>query len=787
MANEQLNQLLDDAIARHDETFAQFGGPAPVHLASGGIPFVPRAVMSGTARDELQAIKDQWDAYTPQAQAYNDALNKWKTETYDPYAAAVDKYNAAAEAYNKTDRTKAFDMAAPTAIQDFSMAAPKAPEITQEQYQAKADAANAALKGRQMGIDAFTDPDRFNLSIGSHFADGGEVQEESVYGPITAKRILQSLGDVGTDIGRGAVSNAESLLRGAVSQVPGTIGDLEALGRKAVNWSFGPGGVKVDEKTIAPTSEEIRAAVPRGTSVRPESAGMESLGEVMAPGFAKAAAPVAKTVGREAGRQILRGMEGEGPLRAVSPPVAFAVKPRGGTFASSGSLDAPPLSKFDEMLDSYATRAQQEVPTESKDLVKEFIDKKARKYFTTEYGTGSDALRNAIRTGDMPVMGRDVERFPPYLLHAAKDPSVPGHEMAKQHLEKAYDNATNMEGNVLGLINSSDADARRMFQEHMRQTREQQRQLMSAEGLPDTFQNPSLSSHTLSDLEAYPSSTGGIRRLLEAGEQGTLPSGVQGALQRQQPVYDIRQPYMEFLNPRTVAENIAALPPNKLKNMSFADAMIEGNKKLQVFRDYDTAISKAERGGNLPKEVTELYTKPFLKGDTGEWRQITEPRATDLEGKLMGHSVGGYREGETYGTTYTGLPYGGKKAFEEGLVKVYSLRNEKGQPTVTLEMAKSDGGKGDKWNITQIRGPFNSEPAKNQWDDIFKLIDKGGDHIGIIKQNSYSMDRTGQGVANGTVVDWGREYDNWKNGIPSENYAKGGSVERKTSDNRRYL
>ena len=149
--------------------------PQVAHLAAGGIPFVPRAVMSGSARDELQGIKGQWDDYSTQATAYNDALNKWKTDVYTPYQAAIDKFNADAAAYNAGPRTSAFTGTAPAAISDFSMAVPTQPGVSQDEYKAKMDTANSALKGRQIALDAVTDPERFNLSIGKFFADGGAV------------------------------------------------------------------------------------------------------------------------------------------------------------------------------------------------------------------------------------------------------------------------------------------------------------------------------------------------------------------------------------------------------------------------------------------------------------------------------------------------------------------------------------------------------------------------------------------------------------------------------------
>jgi hypothetical protein len=94
--------------------------------------------------------------------------------------------------------------------------------------------------------------------------DGG-INEETrkvLAQPTTARAALDALKSVGTDITRGAVSNAESLARGAVSQVPGLVGDVESLGRKGINFAFGPGGVKVDEKTVAPTLIESAKSNP---------------------------------------------------------------------------------------------------------------------------------------------------------------------------------------------------------------------------------------------------------------------------------------------------------------------------------------------------------------------------------------------------------------------------------------------------------------------------------------------------------------------------------------------
>jgi hypothetical protein len=124
------------------------------------------------------------------------------------------------------------------------------------------------------------------------------------------------LGMIG-DIGRGGLSNLESLVRGGVAQVPGTAGDLETLGRMGINTSFGAGGVKVSPKAVMPTTSDILGMMPqRVTQARPETAGMEELGTMIAPGLAKAAAPVGKGYLSLLGNEINAGLTGQ-PTRSV--------------------------------------------------------------------------------------------------------------------------------------------------------------------------------------------------------------------------------------------------------------------------------------------------------------------------------------------------------------------------------------------------------------------------------------------------------------------------------------
>jgi len=146
--------------------------------------------------------------------------------------------------------------------------------------------------------------------------DTGGITPDTIKALKTVNKSPNLLGMI-ADIGRGGLSNLESLVRGGVAQVPGTAGDLETLGRMGINTSFGAGGVKVSPKAILPTTTDILGMMPqRVTQARPETAGMEELGTMIAPGLAKAAAPIGKGYLSLLGNEINAGMTGQ-PTRSI--------------------------------------------------------------------------------------------------------------------------------------------------------------------------------------------------------------------------------------------------------------------------------------------------------------------------------------------------------------------------------------------------------------------------------------------------------------------------------------
>ena len=439
---------------------------------------------------------------------------------------------------------------------------------------------------------------------------------------------------------------------------------------------------------------------------------------------------------------------GIGPSSAGRPASAAsqlgAVKMRGGTFGYTGQ--SPGVSKLDYLLDEYAQEAKS---ARAPQALQEFLKAKAPKYFTSSYGTADDPLRTAIRDRRIEPFGRDQPKLPPYLIDAAKFPQARGHLQAKLDLERQYDEMTGVRAYAYKPEGSKISE---------RGIRQEISEKMGQEGVPIEARNlPSVDTYSAEDFASYPTSSRMLRQFME--NQETLPPNLQQALRTGEPIFDV-DTSMFLLRPSNVIEALQQVPANKLKNMSFPEALIQGTQALAPIRDYRTAIDMADRGAKLPPAVLQQFTSTVSPAPGGQWVQLTKPVATELEGKLMKHSVGGYGSGETYGTGYTGLPYGGKKAFDEGLVRVYSLRNKAGEPTITVEMAKPRGA--DAWDVTQVRGRFNSEPKDRE--SVFNLFDKIDDAEGLgqIKPNSYSRSATGDDLESGASVDWGNEYNLWK-------------------------
>jgi hypothetical protein len=200
---------------------SKYDMPAVQNFAFGGIANpVQRAMLRGSDKAYLSDRQKELDAFEEQRLAYNDQLNKWQTEVYNPYKAQADAYNTAAqryneevynpyktqydtylksiEAYNAGPRTEDYTgPAAPTLTREFDMTAPATPtmfdrtapvlpfkeEEVQARQQLAAERAREDASNRSVAIDVVSDPDKFNfgsMSVSNRFmAKGGEVTDDS--------------------------------------------------------------------------------------------------------------------------------------------------------------------------------------------------------------------------------------------------------------------------------------------------------------------------------------------------------------------------------------------------------------------------------------------------------------------------------------------------------------------------------------------------------------------------------------------------------------------------------
>jgi hypothetical protein len=136
-----------------------------------------------------------------------------------------------------------------------------------------------------------------------------------------------------SDIGRGGLSNLESLVRGGVAQFAGTpVDTLNTIRTPYPMEVMGDVNYAPDKQVYGGTKDILGMLPQRVTQARPESAGMEELGTVMGPGLAKGVAPVVKGGGNLLGMAMNERLLANKPMLPSllkEPQTAmFAVNPQ---------------------------------------------------------------------------------------------------------------------------------------------------------------------------------------------------------------------------------------------------------------------------------------------------------------------------------------------------------------------------------------------------------------------------------------------------------------------------
>lgn len=137
------------------------------------------------------------------------------------------------------------------------------------------------------------------------------------YQGMTSPKNWKELGEGVSRLRENIPRVSESVTRGALAQIPGTVGDIESLGRTGLNYlnrkNFQQNRNLVDEETTFPTTREILNYVPRISDTHEGAETLEDVGSIIAPGIGKLATEIKATP------EIAKSLKGV--------PVGASIKP----------------------------------------------------------------------------------------------------------------------------------------------------------------------------------------------------------------------------------------------------------------------------------------------------------------------------------------------------------------------------------------------------------------------------------------------------------------------------
>jgi hypothetical protein len=493
------------------------------------------------------------------------------------------------------------------------------------------------------------------------------------------------------------------------------------------------------------------------------------------------------------------GIASRGPTTS-----GMAAKARGGVFRPTVSESDPTqLSGMGQRLEDIASAFKS---AGTPDDVASSIAEKARKYFTTSFGTAEDPLRLAILEGRLnPVVSSQYD-FRDYLVDAARtgyrqqQEAIKGGVDDQLPVSSALEDFTRLYDSRIGLEGKIYTPTKASYTEQNALEAAVKNKLI-AEGVPEELINLPVSVRSLDETGYMTDRENLFRKNLTNTQDKTLAM----ALQKNEPIYDMEEyvsSSMSFLAPRNLARAAQEIPLTTLEKMSFPELVIKTAEIRSRDAGLKDAIAKAKQNKKvLPKYFLNEGVKPVIDAGPNErWYQITNSKYTPLEGNAMGHSVGGYAEKGDYNRKPRedagGETIGGKEAFDKGYAQIYTLRNTNtGLPAITVELQNDTPvpiGQTKNPKVSQIQGFKNGMPFSTE--SVFKLLKK----LGIAPENTpsslgYKRDTKGEELADYEYIYWSSMYRDYlaQNPGPST-YAQGGAVtknnvERMRNDNRKYL
>jgi hypothetical protein len=545
---------------------------------------------------------------------------------------------------------------------------------------------------RGLAINVANNPNQFNLagfgSAGinapslSMFAKGGEVETKPEPEPEkgSAKAMLKEVGRstqyLPADIAGAPVDLINLGLQG-VDALTGSklaqkmpVGGAEWLIDKANKYGL------MDKPTGSLTETLTRL----GTSVLSPTAG---------PKAAVAAGKAIKGTAKAALEDLAMAGTGQGGSKfaqtLMEPGTAFAVRPKGGVFLGSRSASETPLTDLDQNLQELVQGI--DTSTDKGKEIANFFDKKVRNYYANQMGTHDDPIFAAMLQGRIP----NRTPAPNSVYQAARE----GNPQAVKKLRDAYDETLGLEGILSSAaLKRKNIDEFDVKKDVVKKIKEQS---------PDTPTTDWVMMEGLSPqtVEKYNRLYGakGFKEIVKEGEaedllrlfnKSDLPPHIRQAVSQAEPVFATSSSRHHSLRVNDLKDYLETRSPAEIKNMGVTDVVVKS-------REWHDLLEKAARSPDkfTPKQLF-AGTSPLLKLEKDSWVDVKTPEALAVEGCLMGHCVGRL-------PSYA-------RGVQEGTVKIYSLRDNKGVPHVTMQLLPDSGGEFN--NIAQVKGTANTAAQK---------------------------------------------------------------------------
>jgi len=237
-----------------------------------------------------------------------------------------------------------FGGVAPTAPAEFAQKAPTAPTVSPEDYKTKMAAAKTDTANRQLALNVAMDPESYGLSMPKLFAKGGPVYRADG-SPDTGERMtpqqIERLAADQAELNRyQPVMNRNIQRQGEKSRQLATKRDVSTLPDPQTyafidSALFGTPPDEVADKfgVMHPKRKEILGRAEQGFVT-----GNAALVGPAARMLKEVTAPAVKYLGKEAARQVERGIFNEGPLRGITPQPMYISRPPGGYFPTSRGM-----------------------------------------------------------------------------------------------------------------------------------------------------------------------------------------------------------------------------------------------------------------------------------------------------------------------------------------------------------------------------------------------------------------------------------------------------------------